>query len=289
MLFRSTLLFQDYNRRLREQNAIDYDDILLYAHRILLRPSIANIYRRTYHYILIDEAQDLNFAQYNIIKTICGDNHKNVLMVGDPKQAIYGFNGSSPVYMQNHFVEDFEAEKKVINFNYRSSKAVLSLAEKIQPNGGVGSNFFEGISKIKEFENEESEAEFIVSNIKYWLKKGFYEEDSKEIKEPISFKNIAVLGRNKFVFAALIKLLETEPELKSHYYLKKGLEKFEPESGFFKLFDLGTRILVNPKANLHFSQIEELLKTQIPKKMITLQVYFHLQIKIRMRIAFNFI
>jgi DNA helicase-2/ATP-dependent DNA helicase PcrA len=268
---KTTLLFQDYNRRLREQNAIDYDDILLYAHRILSRPSIANIYRRTYQYILIDEAQDLNFAQYNIIKVICGDSNKNVLMVGDPRQAIYGFNGSSPKYMQELFIEDFEAERKQINHNYRSSKSILSLAETIQPNGGVGSNFFNGISKIKNFENEQLEATFIISEIKKWLQIGYYEEEGKELKEPISFKNIAVLGRNKFIFSALIELLENEPLLKNHFYLKKGLEKFEPESLFLKLFDLGTRILVNPNDSLHFRQIEEILKFQLPKKSNNLE------------------
>jgi len=268
---KTTLLFQDYNRRLREQNAMDYDDILLYAHRILLKTSVANIYRRTYQYILIDEAQDLNYAQYNIIKAICGAEHKNVLMVGDPKQAIYGFNGSSPEFMQKIFLEDFCAVRKVINKNYRSSKAVLSLAEKIQPNGGVGSNFFEGLAEITAFENEQSEAEFIISKIKYWLSKGFYQEANNEIKEPISFKNIAVLGRNKFVFSSLIKLLEEDSDLKNRYYLKKGLEKFEPESDFFKIFDLGTRILVNPKDNLHFRQIEDLIKLQGPKKSNNLE------------------
>ncbi len=257
---KTTLLFQDYNRRLREQNAIDYDDILLYAHRILLRPSVTKIYRRTYQYILIDEAQDLNYAQYSIIKTICGESNKNVLMVGDPKQAIYGFNGSSPKFMQEHFKEDFDAQRKVINKNYRSSKAVLNLAEKLQPNGGVGTNFFDGISKIKNFENEQLEAEFVISEIKNWLKKGNYEEVDKEVKEPISFKDIAVLGRNKFVFSSLIKLLEEDNQLRNNFYLKKGLNNFEPESNFMKLFDLGTRILVNPTNSLHLGQIEDILK-----------------------------
>lgn len=268
---KTTLLFQDYNRRLREQNAIDYDDILLYAYRILLRSSVANIYRRTYQYILIDEAQDLNFAQYSIIKTICGENHKNVLMVGDPKQAIYGFNGSSPIYMQECFVDDFGAKRKAIKRNYRSSTAILTLAEQIQPNGGVGSNYFDGIAELNEFENEQSEAVFIVSEISKWLKKGFYHEPNNEIKEVLSFKNIAVLGRNKFVFSNLIQLFDEDEILKNRYYLKKGFEKFEPESLFMKLFDLGTRILVNANDNLHFRQIEDLLKIEFPKKSDNLE------------------
>lgn len=263
---KNTLLFQDYNRRLREQNAMDYDDILLFAYRILQRPAVANIYRRTYRYILIDEAQDLNYAQYHIIRAICGDEHKNVLMVGDPKQAIYGFNGSSARYMQEYFIEDFDAESKEINRNYRSSSAVLSLAEQVQPNGGVGANFFDGIAEVKSFEDEKSEADFVVSKIKEWLEIGVYQELGKEVSEPITFKNIAVLARNKYVFSTLTQLLEEDEELCHNYYLKRGLEKFEPESSFMKLFDLGTRIIVNPNDLLHFRQVEELLKTKLPKK-----------------------
>ncbi|GEM55917.1 hypothetical protein B0A58_11560 [Flavobacterium branchiophilum NBRC 15030 = ATCC 35035] len=258
----NTLLYQDYNRRLREQNAMDYDDILLYAYRILLNPMASNIYRRTYQYILIDEAQDLSFAQYYIIKTICGDTHKNVLMVGDHKQSIFSFTGSSPDFMQKDFVNDFGAKEIVIEKNYRSANKILTLAEEIKPNGGVGKNYFDGICKINDFENEETEAQFIISEIKTLIKKGFYEE--KEIKEPISYKNIAVLARNKYVFSSLMKMLDEDEQLKNHYYLKKGLEKFEPESTFFKLFDLGTRIILNPNDRLHFQQLQEFLKLEIP-------------------------
>jgi DNA helicase-2/ATP-dependent DNA helicase PcrA len=259
---KNTLLYQDYNRRLREQNAMDYDDILLFAYRILTKPVVANIYRRTYQYILIDEAQDLNYAQYNIVKSVCGDNHSNVLMVGDHKQSIYSFSGSSPEFMQKHFVDDFNAEIKVVEKNYRSSNAVLAMAEKIQPNGGVGENYFEGICNINEFENENLEAEFVISKIKEWLNKGVYQE--KEIIEPISYKNIAVLGRNKFVFSKLIDELDKDVDLKNRYFLKKGLEKFEPESSFFKIFDLGTRLIVNPNDRLHFNQMQEILPEDIP-------------------------
>jgi len=272
----TTLLFQDYNRRLREQNAIDYDDILLLAYRILSRNSVASIYRRTYQYIVIDESQDLNYAQYNIIKAICGEEHKNILMVGDPKQAIYGFNGSSPKFMLEDFPADFGAIKMEIKKNYRSSKKVLSLAEKIQPNGGVGNPFFDGIVDIQKFENENDEAEFIIAEIKKWLTVGRYQEERKEVIEPISFENIAVLARNKFVFSTLINLLDKDEQLKNKYYLKKGNEKFEPESDYIKIFDLGIRVIVNPNDELHFRQILDILK--IEKSISTNKIDFLLNL-----------
>jgi DNA helicase-2/ATP-dependent DNA helicase PcrA len=196
------------------------------------------------------------------VKAICGEEHKNILMVGDPNQAIYGFNGSSPKFMLEDFPADFSALKMEIKKNYRSSKAVLSLAEKIQPNGGIGNPFFDGNVEINEFKNEIDEAEFIVAEIKKWLTEGQYSEHDKEVVEPISFENIAVLARNKFVFSTLISLLENDVQLKHKYYLKKGNEKFEPESELIKVFDLGIRVIVNPNDELHFRQILDILKVE---------------------------
>jgi len=261
----NTYLYQEYNRRLINQNAMDYDDILLYAYRILNeRPATSGLYRRSYKYIMIDEAQDLNYAQYQILKTICGTEQKNVMMVGDPKQAIYGFNGSDPKYMQRYFVEDFGAERKEIKHNYRSSKKVLELAQQIQPNGGIGTNYFEGISQVKSFENEATEADWIVKKIKEWMQTGQYEEPGKEIKEVIHLKNIAVLARTKYVFKTLMDKLEAEPDLKDKFHLRKGIERFEPDSILIKVFDLGLRILVNPYDVLHYRQlVNELRLTDI--------------------------
>lgn len=256
-----TYMFQEYNRRLINQNAMDYDDILLYAYRILNeRPATAGLYRRAYKYIMIDEAQDLNFAQYQILKTICGQEQRNVMMVGDPKQAIYGFNGSDPKYMQQYFVEDFGAEKKEIKHNYRSSKKVLELAQSVQPNGGIGTNYFEGISEILSFNDVQAEATWIISKIKQWKQAGEYNEPGKEVKENIELKNIAVLARTKFVFKSLIEQLEEDPELKDKFYLRKGIERFEPDSVLIKAFDLGLRILVNPYDLLHYRQLINELK-----------------------------
>lgn len=257
----NTYLFQEYNRRLINQNAMDYDDILLYAYRILNeRPATAGLYRRAYKYIMIDEAQDLNFAQYQILCTICGQEHRNVMMVGDPKQAIYGFNGASPEFMQTYFVNDFGAEKKEIKHNYRSAQKVLELAQNVQPNGGIGTNYFEGIGIIQSFENEIDEAQWIVKKIKEWKKIGIYTELGKDVRETIDLKNIAILARTKFVFKILIEQLEADTELKGKFYLRKGIERFEPDSTLIKAFDLGLRILVNPYDILHFRQLTNELK-----------------------------
>jgi DNA helicase II / ATP-dependent DNA helicase PcrA len=249
-----TLLYNDYNDRMRNQNAMDYDDILLYAYRIITeRPAISNIYRRSYRYILVDEAQDLNFAQYQILKAICGETHKNVLFVGDPNQAIYAFNGASSDFMLKEFVSDFQAEVKEIPHNFRSSTKVLELAHHIRLNGGMPNNYFEGIREMPPFDSEQSEATWIITKIKEWQQKGYYEE--KDVKIPIGLENMVVLARNRYVLKELITQLDGDDLLKNQYFLRKGSERFEPESLLIKVFDLGLRTLVNPSDILHFNQL----------------------------------
>ena len=87
------LIYSEYNQKLLDQNAMDFDDILFFAYRILTEnPSVVRMYNSLYRYICIDEAQDLNFAQYQVVKALCGENFSNVMMVGDANQSIYGFN-----------------------------------------------------------------------------------------------------------------------------------------------------------------------------------------------------
>ncbi len=257
----NTFLYKNYNETLQSQNAMDYDDILLYAYRILTeRPAVANIYRRTYHYILVDEAQDLNFAQYQILKAICGETHKNVLLVGDPNQAIYAFNGASSDFMLKEFMNDFKADEKEIPHNFRSSTKVLELAHHIRSNGGMPNNYFEGIREMPLFDNEKLEAAWVITKIKEWQEIGYYAE--KDIKIPIKLENIAVLARNRYVLKELIEQLNADEALKNQYFLRKGSERFEAESLLIKAFDLGLRILVNPSDVLHFKQLHQELGLQ---------------------------
>ncbi len=256
-------LYKLYNQCLRNQNVMDYDDILLYAYRILTeRPAISNLYRRIYKYILIDEAQDLNFAQYHIIKALCGDTYKNLMMVGDPNQAIYGFNGSDKNFMQIDFVHDFQAERKIIAKNYRSSKSVLEFARKIKSDVEIGNNYFSGEAKVYEFEDEDREAEWVISRVKELSAQKIYRE--KEIEEEVTLEDIAVLARNRFVFKKLAEKLQQDDMLKENFYFKRNVNGFENTSDLMKLFDLGTRVIANPSDVLHFSQIFSELNTVFP-------------------------
>jgi DNA helicase II / ATP-dependent DNA helicase PcrA len=99
------LLYQNYQDILHAQNAIDFDDLLLFAHSLLVNfPKTAALYRRSFYAICVDEAQDLNNAQYQLLLALANNEFTNIMMVGDPNQSIYHFNGSSSDYMDKMFV-----------------------------------------------------------------------------------------------------------------------------------------------------------------------------------------
>ena len=118
-------IYRSYQKALVESGGIDFDDILVYAHKILLtKPWCGDIYRAKYKHICVDEAQDLNKAQYEFIKVLCGEKIKSIMMVGDPNQMIYGFNGSSNRYLFQDFLNDFSPIQYALKENFRSSKSV---------------------------------------------------------------------------------------------------------------------------------------------------------------------
>lgn len=258
----SQRLYQEYNDLMLSQNAIDFDDILLYAFRILAeKASIARIYQRIYKHICVDEAQDLNKAQYYVIKAIAGLN-ASILMVGDPNQAIYGFNGSSSRYMCIEFPKDYAAKKYELIENYRSSEAVISAAKIIEPSFEMeGQLPIKGEMEIHAFDNELAEATWIFDKINSLLQKGHPDIEGRII----SPNQCAVLARNRYVFNALTSLFdERNMEYNLRISTNQGLLS---ESVFFKVFDLGLRVLMNKNDVLHLSEMVRLIGA--PQNLIT--------------------
>jgi len=250
------LLYDDYNAILSEQNAIDYDDIILLAYRIFTeRLKVAEIYRKLYSFICVDEAQDLNFAQYEFIKALCGTTHKNVLMVGDDKQAIFGFNGSDKKYFSELFVKEFQARKIFLTENYRSSYIVIRIANSIFP-GSIDENnaFFNGYAELYQADNEDDEADYIIKKIEYYTSEL---KNSDEIEGPITLDNVCVIARNKYLFKSLEDKLNT---LQIPYYYKRGSDTIIFESDKMRLFEFGIRVTLNPRDRLHLRQMLEILK-----------------------------
>uniref|UniRef100_UPI00102C65B9 UvrD-helicase domain-containing protein n=1 Tax=Candidatus Magnetaquicoccus inordinatus TaxID=2496818 RepID=UPI00102C65B9 len=99
-----------YDSALRAKGAYDFDDMLVLACRLMReQPIIADFYRRLYRFISIDEAQELNEAQYAVLTTLCGGSLRNVLMIGNPKQTFSPSGNPIPEYMRR-FRDQFAAE-----------------------------------------------------------------------------------------------------------------------------------------------------------------------------------
>lgn len=253
-------IYQDYQQALENSGGIDFNDILFYAYRILNEHSnVARTYQVMYKHVCVDEAQDLNKAQYELIKVFCGDKIKSILMVGDPNQMIYGFNGSED-YFENDFVNDFAPKTFKLKKNYRSTKAVIELANKIKPGSQIEDEMaFEGWIGIQPCLNEEVEANWIIENLKLLLE----QKTHKEIEGEIALDKVVIIGRNKFVFNQLSE------KLKEHdipYYFNKGERQAEPESLFGKILDYAIRLKLNPKDWIDGKKLCSILGVNQPVK-----------------------
>ena len=118
-------IYQQYQKELFENNALDFGDLILLTVKLLReRPEILENYQNKFRYILVDEYQDINLAQYQLIKLLSGKYH-NLFVVGDPDQSIYRFRGAD---LSNilRFEEDFPHSKVIkLEQNYRSTKVIL--------------------------------------------------------------------------------------------------------------------------------------------------------------------
>lgn len=254
-------VYSDYQDALLNSGGIDYEDILRYAHRILLTQEwVANIYRTKYSHICVDEAQDMNRLQYEFIKTLAGANQSNVMMVGDPDQMIYGFNGSSASYMCERFIEDFQPVTFKLSKNYRSSRAVIRAANSLRPGSQNESEFaLEGVAQVLSFESEEDEAAWVIASIKNLVAT----KTNPEIEGEITYPNMVVIARNRFVFK------ELEKGLSAHsipYNLKVGERGKLPTSEFGKILDSALRVKLNPKDWVDGRKLCALLKINPPRE-----------------------
>lgn len=121
-------IFREYEKSLRNERLIDFDDMLLYCKELLVaRPDILSAWQNKYKYILIDEFQDINTIQYQVIKMLALPEN-NIFIVGDDDQSIYGFRGAKPEIMLG-FEKDYpECKRVLLDTNYRSTKNILDAA-----------------------------------------------------------------------------------------------------------------------------------------------------------------
>lgn len=183
-------IYIKYEETLRKNNAIDFDDLLILPLKLFREyPSVLEKYQQRFQYILIDEYQDTNEAQYILTKMISA-KYRNICCVGDNDQSIYSFRGANYRNILN-FEKDYKDATIIkLEQNYRSTSTILDAANSVIKNNkerkdkNLWSNKKGGekISYFKAF-NERDEAFYVIREIK------------KLISNGIDYENIAVLYR----------------------------------------------------------------------------------------------
>lgn len=245
-------IYPFYQRLLKENNALDFDDLILHTIELFQKnPDVLKKYQEKFRYILVDEYQDTNRAQY-ILTKLLSQRWKNICVVGDFSQSIYSFRGAN---FQNliTFKNDFPSTKTFgLSQNYRSTQTILDSAYSV-----ISKNTSHPVLKLwtdnptgekivlYEATNEHSEAEFIISQI---------------ISLGIDLKDVAVLYRTN----AQSRVLE---EVFLHhgvpYILVGGTRFYERKEVKDVLAYL--RYIDNNKDGVSYKRIEKLGKTRLQK------------------------
>ncbi|HHV15516.1 MAG TPA: UvrD-helicase domain-containing protein [Gelria sp.] len=127
-------IFKLYNARLKELNALDFDDLIVLCIKLFREhPDVLEKYQQWFSYIMIDEYQDTNYAQYYWAQMLASAHH-NIFVVGDPDQSIYSWRGAEP-YNINRFLNDYPDARVIkLEKNYRSSQNILTAANSLIKN-----------------------------------------------------------------------------------------------------------------------------------------------------------
>src|SRR3972149_7052810 len=190
-------VYAEYQRILKDNQALDFDDLIMKTVWLYKKyPEILIKWQKRFQYILVDEYQDTNRAQYMLVKLLAAE-HKNICVVGDDAQAIYGWRGADIRNILN-FESDFPKTKIIkLEQNYRSTKRILAAAHEIicknvvKKEKQLWTENEEGVPvTIFEAQNEKNEAEFIVNEIKS------LSDDSSPVRtSQLSLKDFVVLYR----------------------------------------------------------------------------------------------
>lgn len=184
-----------YLERLSELNAVDFDMLILLTYKLFkLYPNITRIYRNMYRYINIDEFQDTNFGQYTLIKTLCGNKNKNLFIVADDDQVIYGWNGASHERLED-FRVDFDAELIQLYQNFRCPVEVVELANKLISHNQNRTANKKPLKAMKVVDDIESQHIFIKRYEDFEDESSDVSKLILEIKEKYPNESICVLAR----------------------------------------------------------------------------------------------
>lgn len=195
-------IYEEYQEELFNNRKLDFNDMIMNCAILLKKyPQVLKFYQDKYKYILIDEFQDINIEQYDIVKLLA--KSKNLFIVGDDDQSIYGFRGSDPKIMKN-FTKDYRNAKIIrLNENYRCSKIVVKFSKEIIENNSdrfakdlVAKKDIRGVLEFKAFIDSKEENEYLLDKINYYRHLG------------IELKEMAILYRTNILSRSIISTLK---------------------------------------------------------------------------------
>ena len=213
-----------YERRAHAMNAMDFDDLLLRSVNLFeLYPDVLGRYQNQFRHVLVDEYQDTNRTQYRWLELLAAE-HRNLMVVGDEDQSVYGFR-SADIRNILDFQKDFpDAEVIRLEQNYRSTQAILSVANAIIANNRqrLGKNLWTeaglgDLPVIRQLEDEHGEARYVAGEVERLVEEGmsrdeiavFYRTNAQSrvledtlVRYGVSYQ---VIGGTKFYDRAEIK------------------------------------------------------------------------------------
>lgn len=211
-------VYTEYQRQLRIAQSVDFDDLIMLTIQLFQQaPDVLSFYQNKFQYIHVDEYQDTNDAQYTIVNMLA-DRFKNICVVGDADQSIYGWRGANMDNIMN-FEKDYpDATTVMLEQNYRSTSTILDAANAVidhnsvrlpkklwtENNEGDKITYYRG-------QSETDEAFFIISKIKEYVEAGTYDygdfavlyrtnAQSRSVEENLVKSNIpyTMVGGSKF-------------------------------------------------------------------------------------------
>lgn len=239
-------LYEIYQKRLKENNAIDFDDIINFTIKILLdNPDLLEYYSNKFKYVLVDEYQDTNKAQFTLV-TLLASKYGNITVVGDNDQGIYSFRGADITNILN-FEKDFPGTKIIkLEQNYRCTQNILNIANEVIKNNETKyekklwtSNEKGNIPKVFRGDNEYDEANYIVRQI-----------NTLKMEEYYKYSDFAVLYRMNSQSRSIEDVLRRED---IPYKIVGGLKFYERKE--IKDAIAYLRLIQNTSDNLSLTRI----------------------------------
>lgn len=172
-------IYEKYQQALRRANALDFDDMIMLTVKLFeKRPDVLEYYQHRFKYILVDEYQDTNHAQYRLVSLLAG-KHRNICVVGDDDQSIYRFRGATIENILSFEKQYPDAKVIKLEQNYRSTSTILNAANEVIANnkGRKGKTLWtkNGTGEkidVHEFDDESSESQYISNSILENVKNG---------------------------------------------------------------------------------------------------------------------